>query len=78
MTRLRFSPATVIALLALTIALGGTSYAALKITGKDVRDGSLTGRDIRNSSLTGRSLRPRRLGAGGQPLQLPTIKLASG
>jgi hypothetical protein len=51
MPRLRISPATVIALLALVVALGGTSYAALKITGKDVRDSSLTGRDIKNRSL---------------------------
>jgi hypothetical protein len=36
---------------------GGSSYAAISITGRDVRDGSLTGRDIRNNSLTGRDLR---------------------
>ena len=42
---------------AMFIALGGTSYAAVKITGAEVRDGSLTGRDVRNSSLSGRDVR---------------------
>jgi hypothetical protein len=37
--------ATVVAYLALFIALGGSSYAAIKITGKQVKDSSLTGRD---------------------------------
>jgi hypothetical protein len=35
------------------IALGGSSYAALRITGSQVADGTLTGRDVKNSSLTG-------------------------
>jgi hypothetical protein len=48
---------TVVAYLALFVALGGSSYAAVAITGRDVRDGSLTGRDIRNNSLTGRDIR---------------------
>ena len=38
--------------LALFIALGGTGYAAIVVTGKNVKDSSLTGRDIRNRSLT--------------------------
>jgi hypothetical protein len=46
-----------VAYLALFVALGGSSYAAVAITGRDVRDGSLTGRDIRNNSLTGRDIR---------------------
>ena len=62
MKRLLPSPATVIALLALTLALGGTSYAALKITGKNVQNGSLTGADVRNGSLTGADV-ARRLAA---------------
>jgi len=39
------------------IALGGSSYAAVKITGNDVRNGSLSGRDVRNGSLSGRDVR---------------------
>jgi hypothetical protein len=47
----RFKSAHAISLLALFLALGGTSYAALKISGKDVRDGSLTGKDIKRGSV---------------------------
>jgi hypothetical protein len=46
------SPAMLVALLALFVALGGTSYAALSITGEDVENSSLTGKDVRNKSLT--------------------------
>jgi hypothetical protein len=37
--------------LALVIALGGTSYAAVTITGEDVKDGSLTGADLKDGSI---------------------------
>jgi hypothetical protein len=53
----RPSPATVIALVALFVALGGTSYAALVITGRNVRNGSLTGADVKTNSLTGVDIR---------------------
>ena len=49
--------------LAMFVALGGTSYAAMKITGKDVKNGSLTARDIKNGSLTGRDVRANSIGA---------------
>lgn len=51
--RRRPAPATVIALVALFVALGGTSYGAFVITGKNVKNGSLTGKDVKNNSLTG-------------------------
>lgn len=47
------SPAMTVALLALFTALAGTSYAAVTITGKNVKNSSLTGKDVRNNSLTG-------------------------
>jgi hypothetical protein len=47
----RLNSAHAIALLALFVALGGTSYAALKIRGKDVVNGSLTGSDIKKRSV---------------------------
>jgi hypothetical protein len=53
--------ANVTSLIALFVALGGTSYAALTITGKNVKNSSLTGADIRNSSLTSRDIRDRTL-----------------
>ena len=57
----RPSSAMVIACLALSIALGGTASAALLVTGKQVKDGSIAGRDIANSSLTGLDVRDRSL-----------------
>ncbi len=47
----RPSHTVVVAYLSLFVALGGSSYAAIKVTGKNVKDSSLTGKDIKNSSL---------------------------
>ena len=47
---------SVTATIALFAALGGTSYAAVTITGKDLRNGSLTGADIKNESIKGRDI----------------------
>jgi hypothetical protein len=58
----RPSPALVISLIALFVSLGGTGYAAIKITGKNVKNGSLTGKDIKNSSLAGGDVRNHSLG----------------
>jgi hypothetical protein len=43
--------ANVVSLLALFVALGGTSYAAIAITGKNVKNGSLTGKDLKDGSV---------------------------
>jgi hypothetical protein len=59
--RRRLSYANVVATLALFAALGGSSYAAISITGTQVRDGSLRGRDVHDGSLTGRDVRDRSL-----------------
>lgn len=62
--------ANVTATLALFVALGGSSYAALKITGRDVRDNSLTGRDVRSltsADVRDRSLRAKDLAPGVLP-----------
>ena len=56
----------VMASAAVFIALGGSSYAAVKITGDDVRNGSLTGKDVRDGSLRAADLRPGVLKAGPQ------------
>jgi hypothetical protein len=53
----RISPSLVISVVALFVALGGTSYAALKITGKNVTDGSLTSKDVKDNSLTSGDVR---------------------
>ena len=55
--RSKLSYANVMATLAMFIALGGSSYAAITITGKNVKNGSLTGADIKNNSLAGADVR---------------------
>ena len=57
----RPSSALLIACLALSIALGGTAGAAVLVTGKQIKDGSVSGRDITNRSLTGDDVRDRSL-----------------
>lgn len=47
------SPALLISILALFVALGGTSYAAVKLNGKNIKSNSVTTKQIRNNSLTG-------------------------
>jgi hypothetical protein len=60
--RRHLSYANVMATLAVFIALGGSSYAALKITGADVRNGSLSNRDLKKNTLDGSRIRESRLG----------------
>jgi hypothetical protein len=60
--RRRLTYANVMATLAVFIALGGSSYAALSITGRDVKDGSLTNRDIQRNTLGGNRIKESRLG----------------
>jgi hypothetical protein len=67
----RLTYANVIATIAIFISLGGSSYAVLRITGKNVADNSLTGadikdltnRDIRDHSLLRRDFRPGQIRA---------------
>jgi len=55
------SPAMVVALVALFMALGGSAYA-LVITGASIKNGSVAGRDIKNRSLTGSDIAGNRIG----------------
>jgi hypothetical protein len=61
--RRRMTYANTMATVAVLIALGGSSYAAVKVTGRNVKDGSLTGADVRNSSLKSKDIRNRSLRA---------------
>jgi hypothetical protein len=60
--RSQLTYSNVMATIAVFVALGGTSYAALKVSGKNVKDASLTGKDVANSSLTGKDVKNRSLG----------------
>lgn len=60
---LRQSPALVVSLIALFVALGGTVYAGAKINGKSIRAKSLPGNRLKPKSVPGNRLRPRSIGA---------------
>lgn len=60
--RRRLTYANVMATLAVFIALGGISYAALTVTGRNVKNGSLTFRDLRRDTLGGTRIKESRLG----------------
>jgi hypothetical protein len=55
--RAKLTYANVMATMAVFIALGGSSYAAVRMTGKDIKDGSLTGQDMRTGTLTGKDVK---------------------
>ena len=48
---------TAVAYLALFAALGGSAYAAVTVTGKNIKNGTITGRDVKNRSLGTNKLR---------------------
>jgi len=54
---------TAVAYLALFAALGGSAYAATKITGANIKDGTVTGRDVKNRSLGVAKLSPAAVSA---------------
>jgi len=58
------SPAMAVALLALFVALGGGAYAAIVVTGGNVKNGSLTGVDFKKHSLHGSKLKADSIGGG--------------
>lgn len=57
----RPSPALVIALIALFVALGGGAYAALRVGTKQIADNSIRSKDVRNNQLRGKDVRNRSL-----------------
>jgi hypothetical protein len=60
--RRRLSYANVMATISVFIALGGTTYAAVTITGSNVKDSSLTGKDVKDGSLTGKDVKNNTIG----------------
>jgi hypothetical protein len=55
--RPQLSYANVMATIAVFVALGGSAYAAIRITGANVTDGTLTGADIKTGSVAGIDIR---------------------
>src|SRR5919206_2285136 len=60
--RPRISYANVVSTLALVLALGGVSYAAVKINGKTIKDRTVTAKKIKKNSLTGTEINEAKLG----------------
>lgn len=50
------SPALIVSSAALLVALGGTSYAAASINGKNIVNSTVTGQKVKNQSLTGKDI----------------------
>jgi type VI protein secretion system component Hcp len=60
----RLTYANVVSTVCLFMVLGGSAYAAVSITGKDVKNGSLTSADIKDHSLQGRDFKTGHLPHG--------------
>lgn len=54
--------ATLVAYLALFVALGGSSYAAIRVGSKQIRNNSVRSADLRNNDIRGRDIRNNTLG----------------
>src|SRR4051812_32547401 len=62
MSRIKLpSPSMAISLLALSVALGGTGYAAVKINGRNIKARTITGKKLKNRTLTGNKVKNRPL-----------------
>jgi hypothetical protein len=59
----RLTYANVMSTLAVFIALGGSSYAAVKLNGSSIKNHTIAGKKLRHDTLTGRQIRESRLGA---------------
>ena len=59
--RKRLTYANVMSTLAVFIALGGSSYAAFRISGSDIKNRSIAGKKLRKNTLTGLHIKESRL-----------------
>jgi len=66
----RLSPSLIISVLALFVALGGTSYAAVKINGKDIKNNTVAGKALKKNTVTGKQVKESSLG------KVPSAKVA--
>jgi hypothetical protein len=61
MLRQRLTYANVMSTLAVFIALGGSSYAAVKLSGANIKDRSIPAKKLKRNSITAREVRESRL-----------------
>jgi hypothetical protein len=52
----------VISIIALIVALGGTSYAAVKVNGKDIKKGTVSGAALKKNTLGGTQINESKIG----------------
>lgn len=62
-SKIRISPGSVLALIALFVALGGVSYAAVTINGKNIQNNSIPGKKLKNGAVTNNKVKANSLGA---------------
>jgi len=55
--RHRPSPAMIVSIVALFVALGGSASAVVVITSKNIKNGTIRGKDIHNRTITGKKLK---------------------
>ena len=58
------SHSTVVAYLALFVAIGGSAYAVSKIDSGDIKNRSIKGKDVADHTLGGRQIDERRIDPG--------------
>jgi hypothetical protein len=74
----RPSPALVISMIALFVALGGTGYAASQLNGKSLKNNSVPGKKLKNKTITAGKVKPDTLtGAQIKESTLGTVASAS-
>jgi hypothetical protein len=71
--KLRPSPALVVAILALVVAISGTAYAAATINGSTITDRSIAGRKMIANTLTGGEINEPTLAAVPQAANATTV-----
>ena len=62
--RKRLTYANIVSSVCLFLVLGGSAYAAVSITGKEVANGTLTSADVKDHSLLAKDFKPGELKAG--------------
>ena len=71
--------ANVVSVVALFVALGGSSYAALRIGSSQIADNSVRSRDIRDGEIRGKDIRSRTVSTSDlDPKALRTIRSPNG
>jgi hypothetical protein len=72
-TRLRPSPALIVASLALFVAIGGTAYATVTINGSSIANHSIAGGKLINNTLSGKQIKESRLATVPQAANANTV-----